>query len=99
MMGVPICSRSAAIIGKKDPGAVVFDEIAAFAVVYLFLPVTVWTAVLGFGWFRLFDIWKPWPVKRFECFPDGWGIMADDAVAGVYAAVFLWLTVWLCGLT
>lgn len=95
LIGGPICTRSAVYFGKKDPGQVVFDEIAAFAVVYLFLPVTVWTALLGFGWFRLFDIWKPWPIKRFERFPDGWGVMADDTVAGVYAAAFLWLTVWL----
>jgi phosphatidylglycerophosphatase A len=45
--------------------------------------------LLGFILFRVFDIWKPWPIKRLEQLPGGWGIMADDWMAGVYAAVLL----------
>ncbi len=44
----------------------------------------------GFILFRVFDIWKPWPVRAAERLPGGWGIMADDWVAGIYAAVCLW---------
>jgi len=43
----------------------------------------------GFLLFRLFDIWKPWPVRRFETLPEGVGIVADDLAAGVYAAIVL----------
>jgi phosphatidylglycerophosphatase A len=46
--------------------------------------------VVGFILFRVFDIWKPWPVRAAEKLPGGWGIMADDWVAGVYAALALW---------
>jgi len=47
--------------------------------------------LLGFILFRVFDIWKPFPVRQAESLPGGWGIMADDWVAGVYAAIGLWL--------
>lgn len=87
--GVPLCSRAAELLGRKDPGSVVWDEIAAFPVVFSLAPLTWTTAVLGFVLFRLFDIVKPWPIRRFEQLPRGWGIMADDLVAGVYAAACL----------
>ena len=50
--------------------------------------------VTGFILFRVFDIWKPFPIRRVEKLPGGWGIMADDWVAGVYAAGVLWLVRW-----
>ncbi len=52
----------------------------------------VWKYLLaGFILFRLFDIWKPFPARQAEALPGGWGIMADDWVAGIYAAICLWL--------
>ena len=75
----------------KDPGQVVFDEIAAFSVVFLFVPISLRSAILGFLLFRLFDVWKPWPARRLERLPGGLGIMADDFAAAVYAAGGLWL--------
>lgn len=45
--------------------------------------------LMGLAFFRLFDIWKPWPVRQLETLPSGWGIMADDWMAGVYAAILL----------
>ena len=45
--------------------------------------------LLGFMLFRVFDIWKPWPIRRLEKLPGGWGIMADDWMAGIYAAILL----------
>jgi phosphatidylglycerophosphatase A len=49
-----------------------------------------WTVLLaGFLLFRLFDIWKPFPIRRLEKLPGGWGIMADDWLAGIYAAILL----------
>jgi phosphatidylglycerophosphatase A len=89
LLGVPICARAAEILNRKDPGSVVYDEIAAFTLVFAVAPVDAVTAVLGFVFFRVFDIWKPWPVRRLELLPRGWGIMADDLVAGAYAAAAL----------
>lgn len=90
-IGIPICGIAARRMGLKDPGAIVFDEIAAFSVVFLFVPINLVTAVVGFVLFRLFDISKPWPVKQAEKFPGGLGIMADDFAAAVYAGGLLWL--------
>ncbi len=91
LVGIPICAAGARLLGLKDPGAVVFDEIAAFGVVFLLVPFNGLTAVLGFLLFRLFDVWKPWPARRLEMLPDGLGIMADDLAAGLYSAASLWL--------
>lgn len=92
LIGIPICTRSASALGKHDPGSVVYDEIAAFWIVYL--PILIldipmdWTlAGAGFVLFRIFDIAKPWPVCRLEKLPDGTGIMADDLAAGAFAAI------------
>lgn len=94
--GVPICAAGATVLGQHDPGQIVYDEIAAFWLV--FLPHLVlgrpigWLAIVGgFIFFRIFDIAKPWPLKRLEKLPGGIGIMADDLAAGVYAAVCLFV--------
>lgn len=94
LVGIPICSRVAQQLGAHDPGCVVFDEIAAFPLVFAVTPMTVKSAVLGFVWFRVFDVLKPWPAGRAERFEGGLGIMLDDQVAAVYAALMLWLTLW-----
>jgi phosphatidylglycerophosphatase A len=82
-----------AIFGKKDPGAVVADETAGQALVLLALP---WPADLGqaavgafvaFVLFRIADIVKPWPAGRLQRIPGGAGILIDDLVAGLYAAI------------
>ena len=91
VVGIPICGSGARLLGLKDPGAVVFDEIAAFAVVFLGTPLnSVKTAALGFVLFRVFDVLKPWPASRLERLPGGLGIMADDCAAALYAAAGLW---------
>jgi phosphatidylglycerophosphatase A len=92
VVGIPLCDRAARLFGKKDPGCVVFDEIAALPIVFLLERITFSTAILGFIWFRIFDIAKPWPVRRLERFPGGLGIMIDDVMAAIYAALALWLT-------
>jgi len=92
LAGIPLCGRAARLFDKKDPGAVVFDGIAALPFVFLLEPLTFSTAILGFVWFRIFDITKPWPVRRLERFPGGLGIMIDDVAAAIYAGIALWLT-------
>ena len=89
--GVFICGRAAEVLGERDPGAVVFDEIAAMPVVFLVVPFSLLSGAVGFAAFRFFDILKPWPVRWFERLPSGWGIMADDVAAAVYAGACLWI--------
>jgi phosphatidylglycerophosphatase A len=93
LLGIPLCGRAAHLLGRPDPGCVVFDEIAAFPLVFLLERITLTTAILGFVWFRIFDITKPWPVRRLERLHGGLGIMIDDVMAAIYAAIALWLTI------
>lgn len=96
LVGIPICHRGAQLLHAKDPGGVVFDEIAAFPVIFLFAPLTPLTAVVGFVLFRFFDVTKLPPAGWAERFPGGLGIMADDLVAGIYSGAVLWgLSRWL----
>lgn len=90
LVGIPICERGAQLLGLKDPGAVVFDEIAAFPVLFLFVPFSARSAVAGFLLFRLLDITKPWPAGRLERLPGGLGIISDDLIAGIYAGGAVW---------
>lgn len=99
LIGTALSSRAIRVSGSKDPQFVVCDEFLAFTWVYLLVPVNWSTAVAGFALFRLFDITKPGPVSWAERLPGGWGVMADDAVAGLLAGGCLWgLVRWLPGL-
>ncbi|MCK4752503.1 MAG: phosphatidylglycerophosphatase A [Planctomycetes bacterium] len=98
-----ICVRFApaviATTGNNDPGQVVADEFAGQSITFLAAPFLITntistsqiciTAMVGFLLFRLFDILKPWPIHKLEKLPSGWGILADDLLAGVYAAIAL----------
>lgn len=95
LIGVVAAQRVAQRRQLKDPGCVVCDEISAFAIVFSLTPMSWITAIIGFAWFRVFDIVKPWPIRLLEKLPGGWGIMADDLLAGVFAAVALQGTLWL----
>ena len=93
LLGIAVCHRARRDFEGHDPGQIVFDEIAAFPVVFLFVPITWLTAIYGFVWFRVFDITKPWPIRKLEKLPGGLGIMVDDLVAGILAAAALMFTV------
>lgn len=86
-------TRAAELIGKKDPGEVVIDEVLGQWMTYAPFAVLSWTEIgIGFVLFRLFDMTKPWPVRSSENWlRGGYGIMIDDAVAAVYAMACLWL--------
>ena len=74
------------ILQVEDPSQIVIDEVAGFLLTMLLLPVSWLTLFLGFVFFRLFDILKPFPVRMLEKrFKGGWGVVADDLAAGVYA--------------
>ncbi len=74
---------------RTDPGVIVIDEVAGMLVTLLAVPVGVGGALLAFGLFRAFDILKPFPARHAERLPGGWGVMADDVVAGIYAQLIL----------
>lgn len=90
VVGVPICLAGSRHFDKPDPGGVVFDEIAAFPIVFCAVEWSVTSAMAGFVLFRFFDITKFWPIRLSEKLAGGLGIMIDDTIAGIYAAVCLW---------
>ncbi len=94
--GVWICGESARRIGVHDHSGIVWDEIAGIYLVLFWLPPSITLWALGFGLFRLFDIWKPWPISDLDHrLKGGLGIMLDDLVAALYAAVLLGFGRWL----
>jgi phosphatidylglycerophosphatase A len=95
LAGVWLCGRASRDLGVHDHPGIVWDEIAGFLLTMLAAPRGwVWIAV-GFVLFRLFDIWKPWPIGWLDQrVGGGLGIMLDDLVAGTFAAACLQLIAW-----
>jgi phosphatidylglycerophosphatase A len=81
--------------GGIDPGPIVIDEVVGMLITLAFIPVGWSGALAGFVLFRIFDVIKPYPAGRFERLHGGLGVMADDAMAGVYANLSLRLLIWL----
>ncbi len=89
-VGIWSAGRTAAVKGLKDPQIVVIDEVLGQWIALAAAVPGNWLHVgLAFGLFRLFDIFKPWPVRQLEGLKGGVGIIADDLMAGVYGAVVL----------
>lgn len=105
-VSVWLCGYGERILGQKDPGAIVLDEVTAMPLCFTsWVGVQTWRSgifptvgdfVLGGNWlptvavfvaFRVFDIWKPWPVRQSQRLPGGWGVTIDDALAALYVAV------------
>jgi phosphatidylglycerophosphatase A len=83
--GAWAASETERVLGVTDPGPVVIDEVMGMCVTLIAAPVSWPAAIAGFVLFRAFDIVKPPPARRLERLHGGWGIMADDLAAGVYA--------------
>ena len=81
--------------GGIDPGPVVMDEVVGMLITLAFIPVSWSGALAGFLLFRIFDVFKPWPARSLESLHGGLGVMADDAMAAVYANVSLRGLLWL----
>jgi phosphatidylglycerophosphatase A len=81
--------------GYQDPGSIVIDEVAGQILALLFFAPTPRVLIVGFVLFRVMDVVKPFPANRLEALHGGFGIMADDLVAAVYANLVLWLIAWL----
>jgi phosphatidylglycerophosphatase A len=94
--GIWICGESARRIGVHDHGGIVWDEIAGMYLTLFAVPATPVGFVIGFVLFRIFDIVKPWPIRDLDHrIHGGLGIMLDDLVAALYAALLLALYGWL----
>ncbi len=90
--GIWAATRTAEHVGKKDPGIVVVDEVLGQWITLAGATVlNIKAFIAGFVLFRLFDIWKPWPVRKLESLPEGTGIVADDLAAGIYGALILYI--------
>ena len=93
--GIWAGSRTEALAGRKDPGKVVVDEVAGQLIATLplafFKQWSIAAVMVSFVLFRFFDIVKPYPANRLQELKGGFGIMYDDLVAGVYAAVLVWV--------
>jgi phosphatidylglycerophosphatase A len=89
VIGVITSSEASNSTGIEDPSFVVIDEAAGQLLTFLFLPVSAFNLILGTAAFRLFDIWKPFPIRKLESLEKGVGIMADDLLAGIYANLVL----------
>lgn len=83
--------------GEKDSGKVVIDEIAGYLVTMLFVPATWPWIILGFIFFRFFDVLKPPPIDGLQKLEGGVGVMIDDLMAGVYSCVLLHLVIFAVG--
>lgn len=92
LIGIYICGQTAKIMDVHDDGRIVWDEFAGQSITFLpliYLGQMNWIWVLvGFGLFRLFDVWKPWPIRVIDRqVGGGFGIMFDDIIAGIWAAI------------
>ena len=92
LVGVWICDVTGKALGVSDHGSIVWDEIVAFALVLAFTPAMPVWCVAAFALFRLFDIWKPFPIRHFDrTLKGGFGVMFDDLLAAGYAIAVLWV--------
>ncbi|NNE97828.1 MAG: phosphatidylglycerophosphatase A [Pyrinomonadaceae bacterium] len=91
LFGIWASKKTAALLEHKDPQIIVVDEIMGQLIVFAFVPfgISRWLVVAGFLLFRVFDIWKPYPIKAVEKLPNGIGVCADDIIAGIYGGICL----------
>ena len=90
LAGVWICGESARRLVVHDHPAIVWDEVAGMMIVLLAAPATGWGIALAFGLFRLFDVWKPWPIRQIDHgMRGGLGIMLDDVMAALMAVALM----------
>lgn len=98
LAGVAAAGRMERLLGQKDPSLVVTDEVAGYLIAAAGLPPSLLVVGLTFVLFRFFDIIKPFPGRKAEGLPGGWGVMTDDLVAGIYANLLTRLLLWAGGL-
>ena len=94
-VGAWAATHAERFFGGIDPGPVVIDEVLGMLITLAFIPVGLTGALIGFVLFRIFDVIKPFPARRFEALHGGLGVMADDAMAAIYANICLRIILYL----
>ena len=95
-VGITICSITGKNLGVADHGSIVWDEIVAMMLVLTFTPNKWQWWLTAFLLFRLFDIWKPYPIRQFDAkLKNGFGVMFDDLLAAIYALICLKVLIWM----
>jgi phosphatidylglycerophosphatase A len=90
VVGIYICQKVSDDLGVHDHGAIVWDEIAGMMIVFIAIPISWHSLLIGFLIFRIFDIVKPWPISFLDKnVHGGWGIMVDDLLAGFFSLLCL----------
>ncbi|MCB4792405.1 MAG: phosphatidylglycerophosphatase A [Elusimicrobia bacterium] len=92
-VSVPVCTKAEVVFGKKDEKRIIIDEIAGFWVSMLLLPRSSGVLFAGIVLFRLFDIYKPFFIKKVQVWNGGLGVVADDVFAGLFTNIILWVFV------
>jgi len=99
VVGIVICDKTSSDMATHDNPGIVFDEIVGLLVTYVAMPDGGPWIIVGFVLFRLFDIWKPYPISWLDKnVGGGFGIMVDDVLAGIFAAICLQLAVYIVAL-
>ncbi len=98
LIGVIAAGHVERTSGEKDPGIVVIDEVVGIMIALLGIPLSWKTALCGFFLFRALDMFKIYPINKFEAIPGGVGIMLDDVMAGLYTNIILSIAVHWAGL-
>ncbi len=96
LVGIYLCQQTTNALGVDDHPAIVWDEFVGYFITMLFVPLSVTTVVLGFVFFRIFDILKPWPISVIDSrIKGGLGVMLDDVLAGLFALAAMHISLWL----
>lgn len=96
IIGIYFCSATGKAIGVADHGSIVWDEIVAIMLVLTFTPIALQWWLAAFLLFRLFDIWKPFPIRQCDArLKGGFGVMLDDLLAAIYAIISLKIVLWI----
>ena len=93
LLGFQVCGQMEKILGRKDPGCIVIDEVAGMMVAFFLLPLNAAVIVTAVFLFRAFDMFKIYPVNKFEQWEGAAGVMADDLIAGAYTNIVMQVAV------
>ncbi len=96
-LGVWISGKCENYLGRKDDQVIVIDEIAGFLITMFLIPFSFRFILLGFIFFRAFDILKPFKIEKIQKLPGGWGIMGDDLAAGILSNIMLYVSISMFG--
>jgi len=93
ILGFKVSGRMEEILKEKDPSCIVIDEVAGVMIALLFLPLNLSVMITAFFLFRAFDMFKPYPINKFEEMDGGRGVMMDDVIAGIYTNITMHIAI------